>query len=234
MYIVTGSSSGIGKSVYNSLKETDSVLGVDILESDVVCDLSSDINIKKLILEISSLNKDIDGVITCAGVIGGKNLIPVNYFGSIRLVEYLYKNYNHVNAILIGSIIYTHTKVNNDLINLLLDDKEEEAILFVKNNKLTDTEVYASCKLALNYWSRRFIKNNPGSRINVIHPSLTKTGMTEKYLKTEIVKIAFAEDINKAYLGEPEEVSGLVCYLIKNSKAVNGQSIFIDNGVYDV
>jgi NAD(P)-dependent dehydrogenase (short-subunit alcohol dehydrogenase family) len=234
LYIVTGSSSGIGKSVYNSLKETDSVLGVDILESDVVCDLSSDINIKKLILEISSLNKDIDGVITCAGVIGGKNLIPVNYFGSIRLVEYLYKNYNHVNAILIGSIIYTHTKVNNDLINLLLDDKEEEAILFVKNNKLTDTEVYASCKLALNYWSRRFIKNNPGSRINVIHPSLTKTGMTEKYLKTEIVKIAFAEDINKAYLGEPEEVSGLVCYLIKNSKAVNGQSIFIDNGVYDV
>lgn len=234
MYIVTGSSSGIGKSVYNSLKETDSVLGVDILESDFVCDLSSDINIKKLILEISSLNKDIDGVITCAGVIGGKNLIPVNYFGSIRLVEYLYNNYNHVNAILIGSIIYTHTKVNNDLINLLLDDKEEEAIVFVKNNKLTDTEVYASCKLALNYWSRRFIKNNPGSRINVIHPSLTKTGMTEKYLKTEIVKIAFAEDINKAYLGEPEEVSGLVCYLIKNSKAVNGQSIFIDNGVYDV
>jgi NAD(P)-dependent dehydrogenase (short-subunit alcohol dehydrogenase family) len=58
--------------------------------------------------------------------------------------------------------------------------------------------------------------------------------MTEKYLKTEIVKIAFAEDINKAYLGEPEEVSDLICYLIKNSKAVNGQSIFVDNGVYDV
>jgi NAD(P)-dependent dehydrogenase (short-subunit alcohol dehydrogenase family) len=234
LYIVTGSSSGIGKSVYKTLKETDSVIGIDVLESDMVCDLSSKDNIKKIVSDLINLNKEISGVVTCAGVIGGKNLIPTNYFGSIRLIEYLYDHYKTINAILIGSIIYTHTKVNHELIDLLLNNEEEEAILFAKTNRLTDTEVYASCKLALNFWSRKFIKNNSKSRINVIHPSLTKTGMTEKYLKTEIVKIAFAEDINKAYLGEPEEVSDLICYLIKNSKAVNGQSIFVDNGVYDV
>lgn len=234
MYIVTGSGSGIGKSVYKSLKETDSVTGIDILESDVVCDLSSEENIKKLISKITEENEAVSGIITCAGVVGGNNVISINYFGSVRLVEYLYNHYNKVNAILIGSIIFTHTKVNDELINLLLDNKELEAIKFAEDNKLTNTEVYASCKLALNFWTKRFIKNNPGARVNVIHPSLTKTGMTEKYLKSEVIKIIFAEDIHKAYLGEPEEVSGLVCYLIKNSKFVNGQSIFIDNGVYSV
>lgn len=234
MYIVTGSSSGIGKSVYKSLKETDSVIGVDLLQSDIICDLSSEENIKRLISKIRERNQSVSGVVTCAGVIGGSKVISINYFGSVRLVEYLYNNYDKVNAILIGSIIFTHTKVNNELIDLLLENKESEAIAFANNNNLTDTEIYASCKLALNFWAKRFIKNNPNSRINIIHPSLTKTGMTEKYLKSEVIKIIFAEDIHKAYLGEPEEVSDLVCYLIKNSKFVNGQSIFIDNGVYSV
>lgn len=234
MYIVTGSSSGIGKSVYESLKQTDPVTGIDILPSDITCDLSSDENIKKLIHDIADSNIDIDGIVTCAGVIGGDKVISINYFGSIRLIEYLYNHYNKINAILIGSIIFTHTKVNNELIDLLLQNKEAEAIAFAKENKLTDTEVYASCKLALNFWSKRFIKNNINARINVIHPSLTKTGMTERYLKSEVIKIIFAEDIKKAYLGDPKEVSDLVCYLIKNSKFVNGQSIFIDNGVYSV
>lgn len=234
MYVVTGSSSGIGKSVYNSLKETDSVIGIDILPSDITCDLSSEENIKRLIFDITNSNKQVDGIVTCAGVVGGTKVISINYFGSIRLVEYLYNYYSSVNAILIGSIIFTHTKVNNDLINILLEGKEEEAIVFAKENNLTDTEIYASCKKALIFWSKRFIKNNKNARINIIHPSLTKTGMTEKYLKSEVIKIIFAEDIHKAYLGEPEEVSGLVCYLIKNSKFVNGQSIFIDDGVYSV
>lgn len=233
MYLVTGSSSGIGKAVYDNLKRTDMVTGIDILPSDIICDLSFDENIKTLILQLANLNKDIEGIVTSAGVIGGENTISLNYFGSVRLVEYLYKQYGNVNAILIGSIIYTHAKTNNYLISLLLENKEKEAISFAKDNNLTDTEVYASCKVALNHWSRKFIYSNPNSRVNVIHPSLTKTGMTEPYLKSELIKIIFAENITKAYLGGPEEVSDLICYLIKNSKAVNGQSIFVDNGVYE-
>ena len=233
MYIVTGSASGIGKSVYDSLKQTDIVTGVDILPSDIVCDLSIENNIKYLVSKVSLLSTSIDGVVTSAGVIGGKSTIPLNYFGSVRLVESLYKHYGNVNAILLGSIIYTHAKTHSDLISLLLENKEQEAISYSKENNLTDTEVYASCKLALNTWARRFIKENSNARINVIHPSLTKTGMTERYIDKEIIKIVFSENINKAYLGGPEEVSELICYLIKNSKAVNGQSIFIDNGVYE-
>lgn len=233
MYVVTGSASGIGKHVYNSLKQAHQVIGIDNMPSDIVCDLSIKDNIKDLVGKLSLLNTHVDGLVTSAGVIGGKNLIPLNYFGSVRLVEYLYKEYGNVNAILLGSIIYTHAKTDSSLIDLLLDDKEEEAVLYSKENYLTDTEVYASCKLALNFWSRKFIKNNINARINVIHPSLTKTGMTESYIDKEIIKIIFSEDINKAYLGGPEEVSDLICYLIKNSKSVNGQSIFIDNGVYE-
>lgn len=231
MYLVTGSSSGIGKATYEALNKTDLVIGIDILPSDIICDLSSNENITNLISQLS--NKDIDGVVTSAGVIGGKNTIPVNYFGSVRLVEQLYREYGKVNAVLIGSIIYTHAKTNDHLISLLLENREEEAISFAKNNKLTDTEIYASCKMALNFWMRLFIKNNDNARVNIVHPSLTKTGMTEKYINSEVIKIIFSEDINKAYIGGPEEVSDLICYLIKNSKAVNGQSIFIDNGVYE-
>jgi NAD(P)-dependent dehydrogenase (short-subunit alcohol dehydrogenase family) len=232
MYIVTGSASGIGKSTYNSLKENNTVLGVDILSSDIVCDLSVKKNIEDLVFNILP-KEGVDGIVTSAGVIGGKDIIPLNYFGSTRLVRCLYDRYGSVNAILIGSIIFSHTKVNSDLISLLLSDKEEEAISYCKENSLTDTEIYASCKLALNLWARKFIKENKNSRINVVHPSLTKTGMTEQYIKSEVIKIIFSEDINKAYIGGPEEVSDLICYLIKNSKSVNGQSIFIDNGVYE-
>jgi NAD(P)-dependent dehydrogenase (short-subunit alcohol dehydrogenase family) len=233
LYIITGSLSGIGKSTYESLSKTDLVTGIDLNNSDIVCDLSDEDNIKKAASQIFSLNEDISGVVTCAGVIGGEKVIPLNYFGSVRLVEKLYAHYGHVNAILIGSIIFTHAKINDNLISLLLENKENEALAFCKDNNLTDTEVYASCKLALNLWSRNFIKNNPNARVNVIHPSLTKTGMTEGYIKSEVIKIIFSENINKAYLGGPEEVSDLICYLIKNSKAVNGQSIFVDNGVYE-
>lgn len=234
MYIVTGSSSGIGKSIYKTLKKNESVLGVDILDSDLVCDLSSAKNIQELVSKIINFNEKIDGVITSAGVIGGKNVISVNYFGSIRLIQYLYDYYNEINAILIGSVIFTHTKTNQELINLLLENKELEAIDFAKNNMLTDTEIYASCKLALTFWIKRFLKNNKNVRVNIIHPSLTKTGMTESFLKKETIKIIFGKYIEESYITEPEEVSGLVCYLIKNSKFVNGQSIFIDNGVYSV
>jgi NAD(P)-dependent dehydrogenase (short-subunit alcohol dehydrogenase family) len=233
MYIVTGSLSGIGKSVYESLKKSDSVIGVDLNNSDIICDLSVEENVKKITPQIYALSDNISGVVTCAGVIGGENIVPLNYFGSVRLVENLYMQYGYVNAILIGSIIFTQAKVNDNLISLLLSNKEKEAVAYCKNNKLTDTEVYSTCKFALNLWSRNFIKNNTNARVNVIHPSLTKTGMTEDYLKSEVVKIIFSENINKAYLGGPEEVSDLVCYLIKNSKSVNGQSIFVDNGVYE-
>ena len=233
MYIVTGSLSGIGKSVYESLKKSDSVIGVDLNNSDIICDLSVEENVKKITSQIYSLSDNISGVVTCAGVIGGKNIVPVNYFGSVRLVENLYKKYGYVNAILIGSIIFASTKVNDNLISLLLENKEKEAISYCNDNNLTDTEVYSSCKFALNLWGRSFIKNNHNARVNVIHPSLTKTGMTENYLKSEVIRIIFSENINKAYLEGPEEVSDLVCYLIKNSKSVNGQSIFVDNGVYE-
>lgn len=132
MYIVTGSSSGIGKAVYDNLKQTDMVTGIDILPSDIICDLSFDENIKTLILQLANLNKDIEGIVTSAGVIGGKNTIPVNYFGSVRIIEYLYQHYGKVNAVLVGSNIYTHAKTNNNLISLLLENKEKEAIDFAK------------------------------------------------------------------------------------------------------
>ena len=233
MYLVTGSFSGIGKSIYNILKQTDKVIGIDIMPSDMICDLSLKENIDKLVLDISNLNKNIDGIITSAGVIGGDDIISINYFGSVRIVESLYKHYGTINAVLIGSILYSHHKINEDLISLLLDNKEEEAILFAKNNKLTDTEIYACCKLALKRWVRQFIDINPNTRINIIHPSLTKTGMTEKYLESHVIKIIFHEDIKKAPVLEPEDISDFVCYLIKNSKAINGQSIFVDNGAYE-
>lgn len=236
MFIVTGSSSGIGKSIYKSLKKTDEVLGIAKENSDIECDLSFEDNIISLVNKIISLNKDISGVITSAGVIGGGSdkVISTNYFGSTKLIELLYNHYKSINAILIGSIIFTHAKTDQELIDLLLQNKKEKAIDFANKNNLTDTVIYASCKLALISWMRNFIKNNPHSRINIIHPSLTKTGMTEKYLQSKVIQILFSDDVKKLPPVDPEEVSGIVCYLIKNSRFVNAQSIFIDNGVYSV
>jgi NAD(P)-dependent dehydrogenase (short-subunit alcohol dehydrogenase family) len=233
MYIVTGSQSGIGRSVYESLKQTDSVIGIDIKNSDIICDLSYKEDVERLSSQIYSYNKDISGVVTCAGVNGGHSLIPLNYFGSIRLIENIYNHYGSVNAILIGSIMITQSKADNNLISLLLDNKEQEAIDYCKKSNLTDTEVYSNVKLALKIWCRKFIKDRPKARVNIVHPSLVKTGMTEAYLESEIIKIIFSKSIDRGYIGGPEEVSGLICYLIKNSKSVNGQSIFVDNGTYE-
>jgi len=66
--LVTGSSSGIGKAIYESLKENGfKVYGLSRKNGDIICDLQDSATLEKKVKELLK-KSDIDLLINCAGV----------------------------------------------------------------------------------------------------------------------------------------------------------------------
>ncbi|MEY3907542.1 MAG: SDR family oxidoreductase [Nitrososphaeria archaeon] len=227
MYLITGSASGIGKSVYSFLNKEFDTLGVDLDNSDIICDISKKTNIKNLLEKINS--KKIEGVITCAAVSHGPNIIDTNYFGTKLLIEEIYNLNNEINAVIVGSILTKTIQIDNDLVNALVENDRD--LILERINFLTDTEIYAACKKALELWMKSFGFNKKNCRINMVSPMLVKTEMTKDIFNGNLIKLLFNKEVESGYL-LPEDVAEFIIYLIKNSKNINLQNIYIDNGIF--
>jgi nucleoside-diphosphate-sugar epimerase len=227
MYLITGSASGIGKSTYSFLKKEHDILGVDLHNSDLICDISDQTNINNLLTKINK--EKIDGVITCAAISHGSKIIETNYFGTKNLIEGIYNSKNNVNAIIIGSVLTKTIQIDYDLVNaLILEDKN---LILEKTKLLTDTEIYVACKKALELWMKNFGYNKSNCRINMISPMLVKTDMTKEIFHGNLIRLLFNKEVESGYL-LPEHVAEFIVFLIKNSKSVNLQNIYMDDGIF--
>ncbi len=230
MYIITGSSSGIGSELCKIFKENNiDYLGIDIKpNADYVCDVSSQKEILDLVEFLKNKNIFVDGLVLCAGVFSNsKNIVSINYFGAKNFIETFYKEFNYVDAVLVGSIVSKIYQIDRSLVDTLLaNDAYHDDIV---DKQLTDTAVYASSKLALELWMQNFIKNKK-CRVNIVHPGLVKTDKIKNILNKSIIETIFNKDVLEKSL-EVQDIAEDIFIISTKLKKMIGQSIAIDNGV---
>jgi len=241
-YVVSGSASGIGAALTARLRsDGHTVIGVDLHDAEVTGDLATASGREAAVAAIGTLTDHVDGVVPCAGVAGLTDTDPqlvvsLNYFGALALVT-------GIRPLLDGSASVVLVSSNSitcqpgwsaEVAAACLADDEEKA------RRLASTEdavqVYPATKAALAYWARREgIKPEwagAGIRVNAVAPGMIATPMTDR-LRADPKLGVFADAYPTALdrPGTPEEVAGLIAFLLSDDASLLvGSVVFADGG----
>lgn len=231
--LVTGASSGIGRSVavecskmgadlilvgrnLNTLEETKSLLTNNGQTEIYVADFSQDIDFSNLFI---NLNK-IDGIVHCAGMIKKK---PAKFIKQEDFDDSFKINYE--NPLLLTTYISKKGLLNNC-----------GSIVFISSIAVDIASigniVYMSTKGALKSASRGYALElaSKGIRVNTIEPALVNTKLAD--VLTEEDKSNYLKKFPLGRFGEPEEIAWASIYLLSDaSKWVTGISLRMDGGV---
>ena len=230
-YLITGSTSGIGKHLTLELAETNLVFAtyrnekkITYLENSFIKNIFMDLS-KPTELEnsINKITQKIDGLIYCAGLAENRplkmsdpnftmNMFNVNFFSFVELMRLLTKNnlFNpHSSSIVISSVTSQ------------IGEKGKV--------------IYSGTKGALESSVRSIVKeiSIKNHRLNVIRAGMVETEIYENYLKE--LGEEFENTIKaKQYLGiiTKSEISNVVKFLLSNeSSKLNGSIINLDGGL---
>lgn len=234
LFIVTGSTSGLGKQLTcdicesngkviaigrnaDTLKEFQEKFGERIIP--LKCDIRDESLVTKL-SEIIKLNGKIDGVVHAAGVSydtplrifneeKAHEIMDVSFWSAVKIIQLVNKKCNHnpgCSYVLVSSVsAYSGGKA-----------------LFA----------YSAAKSAVQSLARSFCKEiaSDNSRINTISPGVVQSKMTKEIQE----KFGFSQKIIEAHLlglGEPEDISEMMKFLLSDSSRwITGQDFVVDGG----
>ncbi len=162
--LVTGSSSGIGKAICESLRENGfKVYGISRKEGEVICDLQDSVVLEKKVKEL--LKKiDIDLLINCAGV----GVFKPHEELSVKKVQELIDVNLKAPILLCNLCLRSLKKTKGHIINI-------SSIEATKHSKFS--ALYTATKSGLRDFSLSLFEElrKSGVRVTSINPDITKT-----------------------------------------------------------
>ena len=239
--VITGCAGGIGSATRAKLEsEGHRVIGVDVVNAEVIADLSDAGGRTAMIALINeACGGVLDGLVAAAGISSnGANeelVISINYFGSVATLAGLrpmLARGTSPSAVAISSNSTTaQTGIPLAAVAACLADDEPAARASAKTAPMNG---YPASKLALAHWVRTQAVApewvGAGIRLNAIAPGLIATPMTAGGIEF-VLGLGDIYPVPIQRPGQPDEVAGLLAYLLSPAAAFFvGSFIVMDGG----
>jgi NAD(P)-dependent dehydrogenase (short-subunit alcohol dehydrogenase family) len=231
IYVVSGASSGIGKSCVEILLENNAIVaGLDIQKSEIknnnyihfIVDITNENILISVINTIEKQFNKINGLINCAGTFASSKpffeitieewnkVISTNLTGTFLLSK-------HICQLMIkngyGKI------VNISCIRSKIFKPNMADYAASKGGIISLTSAMALDLSKFNI------------QVNSIAPGFTYTGMTSKAFDNPEIRKTSENLIPNGRIAMPEDISKVVLFLLSNSSDyINGETIFVDGG----
>jgi NAD(P)-dependent dehydrogenase (short-subunit alcohol dehydrogenase family) len=183
------------------------------------------------------------GAVTFAGVSGygerpGSDVVSVNYFGTVHLLELLAPLLavdGAAAAVAIGSNSSTVTpRIPAALVDACLAGDEPAARS--EADEVGGRLAYAASKLAVARWVRRHAPTSEwvgrGINLNVVVPGHVDTPMTQAIRADDVGRVALGrERLPVGRPGSPEEIAAFVAFLLGDGgRFFVGSALYLDGG----
>ena len=231
IYLISGASSGIGKSCVDLLLEKEAVvIGLDIHESGTqnnnykhfIADITDENLLSSIINDLEKQYGKIDGLVNCAGIFASSKpfyeitfdewdkVISTNLTGTFLLSKY-------VSRIMIKNM--SGKIVNISCIRSKIFRPNMADYAASKGGIISLTSAMALDLAKYNI------------QVNSIAPGFTYTGMTSNDFDNTEIRKTSENLIPNGKIAVPENISKIVLFLLSDSSDyINGETIFVDGG----
>ena len=233
VYIVTGASSGIGKSCADQLLNAGAfVEGIDVNDSGITsgsythykAGVTDEAAIRKAVEDVAAKYGHIDGLVNAAGIWG--NSKP---FYEIETSDWE----KIISVNLTGMFI-----VSKSVSKVMMAQKQGKIVNIsclrsaIFRNNMTDYAASKGGVVALT--SAMALDLAPFNiQVNSVAPGFTYTGMTKNSFDNEAVRKQSEALIPEGRLGQPEDISNVVLFLLSGlSDYMTGTNVYADGGYH--
>lgn len=235
-YIITGPTSGIGKSLACELDSAGEKMILIARSNEKLEDLKHNFkgehfyltvdltNIDELVSVLKTLTFKIKGFIHCAGL---ESVIPIRQV-SYQKFDYLMRLHIYSFVEIVKYIEKSKTIEDNYLTSIVAISS------IASQTGGIGQSMYASSKAGLEALVRVLSKelSNKKIRSNSVQPGIVNTEMTDRWRRK--IGISNVDDLNKLQLNgiaESSDIVSLILFLLSdNSKQISGTEIKIDGG----
>jgi len=239
---MTGGATGIGAELKRQLRQGGHrVISVDIVEGDVVADLSTAAGRQSAIDGVRELAPDgLDGFIPCAGLPPVakplSSIARVNFFAVVATVEGL----RDLLAKRKGMVLFVSSNsapmvpTGDSYVQTCLAGDEEAACAEIDTRD--GHTAYAGSKRAVTLWMRRHVVDYAadGIRLNAVAPGITMTPLTERVFKDEAFGQAmkqFGDSVPVGSPAQPVHIANVMRFMLSDEASyLCGSVFFVDGG----
>jgi len=240
-FLLTGGATGIGAATRSALvADGHTVITLDIKGGDYEVDLGDPESRHRTLQAVKQDHSQLDGLVTCAGVASHfpdkEKILSINYWGTVEIIEGL-KDILAPDARIVAISSNSAPQCTRpELVDAMLNNDLDSAMRLARD--ASGHDCYSGSKQAVARWVRRAAPEyaRDGIGINAIAPGYIETPMTQAVAESPGYGDAirqFVESIPAGRPGTPDDVAGLIVFLLSASADfIAGSLIFID-GAHD-